>query len=238
MSGKPRFTSSSGFTLVELLVVIGIIAILIAFLMPAIQGARKSALRIKCMSNLRQFGQVMHMYAGQYRGQVLGRNLSIVTTPPTPTWTRFEPFLRYFAGPNSGGMTAQEMKAVAAKLLNCPACPNLADGFTTSLSYYAQNWVHISSQRNASQVFLAGDTWANPEGTPNGTTYLFPETKLANGTTTVVPRLWFGHRGMANLLMVDGHVDSKRRDEIPVTNDVGAYRAPGFKIFWSSLRYH
>ena len=62
----------SGFTLVELLVVIGIIALLISVLLPALSKARKAANTIACASNLRQIVQAMMVYASQNNNYIPG----------------------------------------------------------------------------------------------------------------------------------------------------------------------
>jgi len=64
MSGRPR----RGFTLVELLVVIGIIAVLIGILLPTISAARKRANTTACMAGMRNLGQMIYAYQVEFKG--------------------------------------------------------------------------------------------------------------------------------------------------------------------------
>lgn len=66
MRSSSRRHTQMGFSLVELLVVIGIITLLIAILLPVITRAREHGNRVKCAANLRSIGQALTMYTQQY----------------------------------------------------------------------------------------------------------------------------------------------------------------------------
>jgi prepilin-type N-terminal cleavage/methylation domain-containing protein/prepilin-type processing-associated H-X9-DG protein len=74
--GRPQVRRRSGFTLVELLVVIGIIALLVSILLPALNTAREQAQRTACLSNLRSLGQAVAIYQAESKG----------VFPPLSTW--------------------------------------------------------------------------------------------------------------------------------------------------------
>src|SRR5437763_6221202 len=74
-----RRTGHFGFTLVELLVVIGIIAVLIAILLPTLGKARESANSLKCQAQARQIVQAMMLHAHEHNGY-----MPLSGFPPTP----------------------------------------------------------------------------------------------------------------------------------------------------------
>lgn len=73
-----------GFTLVELLVVIGIIALLVSILLPALNKAREDAKRVRCLSNQRQLVMAWQMYASDNKGHICSSNTP--SYPQNPWW--------------------------------------------------------------------------------------------------------------------------------------------------------
>ena len=77
---RPR---APGFSLMELMVAIAIVALLVALLLPAMQSAREAARRMSCANNIKQFNLAIHEYAGAHGGHLPPVNFQQVVNAKT-----------------------------------------------------------------------------------------------------------------------------------------------------------
>jgi len=101
------------FTLVELLVVIGILAVLIAILLPALSGAKRVAQRVACAAQMRQVGQALHIYANDHKG--------FLPLPALTYQARPEDWVHWQPGRDLNQSPMAKYLARDFKILRCPA---------------------------------------------------------------------------------------------------------------------
>jgi prepilin-type N-terminal cleavage/methylation domain-containing protein/prepilin-type processing-associated H-X9-DG protein len=150
----------AGFTLVELLIVIGVIALLISILLPALGRAREAANTIKCASNLHSIGTGIALYAAQYKGALPASNfysgLQIgggTQLPATPIagYVHWSSYL-YAGGKHSDPNDPVFRQLTGWDMFQCPSLPN--GGLPPANTFPGNNEAGVQNEAGADVVDL------------------------------------------------------------------------------------
>jgi prepilin-type N-terminal cleavage/methylation domain-containing protein/prepilin-type processing-associated H-X9-DG protein len=200
---REAMTKRKAFTLVELLVVIGIIALLISVLMPALNKAQRSAQSVQCKSNMRMIGQHLIMYANENNGH-------IIPLGPNPDDPKYATDPKATVG-RLGGRVAEKYRwpTVVLKppqwnhpVLRCPADPEPGWEHSYVLNRHLEDKdirYHRTRGVSASEIIVLGEKkseYLDYHMDPGQFDYLVE--KYRHG-------LMLG----SNYLFLDGHVDTR-----------------------------
>jgi prepilin-type processing-associated H-X9-DG protein/prepilin-type N-terminal cleavage/methylation domain-containing protein len=217
-----RKWGAGGWTLLELLVAIGIIAVLAALLLPAVAAARREARRVKCLSNLRSLGQALHAYAGVNKGWFYpfdiapdGRRIAdrySILVPPNERWPAIVFQMPAATAPLPYDPASYTMEPYdpeafppgpfTPEVLLCPADDEPVEGHTYVLNgHLVERGFRLGSRATGSltsaEVILAGEKRSHVRD------YFLNYLDFDR----VVDLFRHGERRGANYLFIDGHVD-------------------------------
>ena len=220
MSGRishPLVHPGRGFTLVELLVVIGIIAVLTAVLLPALTRAKEAANRVACLSNLRQLGTAMVLYTTDNKGYY-PYHAGIDESPAgtyAADWIHWEKnrdvknsaIAKYLGGfnPKVFRCPSDDIDRRLRKITPNPYLYSYTMNYLFS-SYFGKTSIKITKVRNIVEKILMVE---EDEATIDDGNW-HPQlvgTSIVNDLATTHDRLRQDVKGRGNVAFADGHCD-------------------------------
>ncbi len=187
---------NSAFTLIELLTVIAIIGILAGILIPVVGRVRNSARNATCISNLRQYGAALYLYAQDNKDRL-----------PLGGGTPWFSDLRFYMGSNT-------QKNQAELRLRCPSFAAVFAQYFPNDDPNTKNLVAYQYNRNLGDAFkLTLSAIQHPSSTP-----MLWDSPGADGNTSGYPgpnspgyvRKKYRHSDRMNLLMISGSVQNRK----------------------------
>lgn len=229
---KGVYRGRGAFTLVELLVVIGIIALLISILLPALSRARESAASVQCQSNLRQIGMAVSSYINDNKGYF----------PPLVTFGSWSDPSQYWVPPYWPDYLTTYLPRGATHHLDLEGrpntynavffCPSEMNHMPSIVDYAAMYYPSdtgirgpfvwhdgvklVQIPRSSDRAMISDGTYVT-NGTRYGSWYFCPPVEYASIATATNLATAYGpypprHGKSMNFLFIDGHVESIQVD--------------------------